>query len=176
MTVGPVRLAEFAALRDTIRERGTTRMVLVTVAIVAWAALAAVIVLVTPLALLLVLPLVVLSAGFEVNFAMHLAVERVGRYLQVAFEERQASVGWETISIAFSDQFSVKSVDPLFFWVFTAAVGANFLCVLLTNADPSDLGLVTAVHAGVLVRFVLARRLAHAQRADDLTRFRELVK
>ena len=176
MTADPLRLAEFTALRDTIRERGTTRMVLVTAATVAWAALAAAIVLVAPLALLLVLPLVVLSAGFEVNFAMHLAVERVGRYLQVAFEEREAVIGWETISLAFADRFSVKSVDPLFFWVFTAAGGANFLCVLLTDAEPADLGIVTAVHAAVLVRFVLARRLARAQRGDDLTRFRELVR
>jgi hypothetical protein len=176
MAVDPVRLAEFSALRDTIRERGTTRMVLVTGATVAWAGLATAIVLVAPLALLLVLPLVVLSAGFEVNFAMHFAVERIGRYLQVAFEERQAAVGWETTSLAFGDRFSVKSVDPLLFWVFTAAVGANFLCVLLTNAETTDLGIVTAVHVGVLVRFVFARRLARVQRADDLSRFRELVK
>jgi hypothetical protein len=169
------RLAEFRALRATIRERGTTRVVLVTVACVAWASLAAAIVLVAPLALLLVLPLIVLSAGFEVNVGMHLAIERIGRYLQVAFEEPDG--GWETATLEFARRFPLKGgVDPLFFWVFGAAVGANFLCVLLTNAEPTDLGVVTVVHLAVLMRFVFARRFASAQRDADLVRFRELLR
>lgn len=168
-----IRLVEFRALRDTIRERGTTRVVLVTVACVAWASLAAAIVLVAPVALLLLLPLVVLSAGFEVNFSMHLGIERIGRYLQVAFEEPGG--GWETASLEFARRFSIKSVDPLFFWVFVAAVSGNFLCVLLTNAVTMDLAVVTLVHVGVLLRFVLARRTAAGLRADDLARFREVL-
>jgi hypothetical protein len=175
MDVDAIPVQEFRALRDTIRERGTIRMVLVTVACVAWGGLAVAVMLVAPVALLLLLPLVVLATGFEINFALHLGIERVGRYLQVAFEERSAVPGWETASLQFATRFVVRGPDPLLIWIFVAAVAGNYVCVLLTNAEPTDLGVVTLIHLGLLSRFAVARRTVRAQRQDDLARFRELI-
>ena len=77
---------EYRALRATIRERGTARVCIFAGGIVAWAAvtIATAAMASTPLATLL--PLLVLAAAFEVVFALHIGVERIGRYLQVFHE------------------------------------------------------------------------------------------
>src|SRR3954462_14836108 len=77
---------EFAALRATIRERGTVRMVLLPIAFGLWGGAA----IATPAAIQLpigaLLPLLVLAAGFKAIYALHINVERIGRYLQVFYE------------------------------------------------------------------------------------------
>ena len=88
---------EYRALRDTIRERGTARLCAVLGGIVAWGALI-VALFATGVGgwLATLVPLVVLVATFEVNFFIHTGVERIGRYLQVFYEERSGNAGWET--------------------------------------------------------------------------------
>jgi hypothetical protein len=78
--VNPLRLVEFRALRATIRERGTLRLALAGLGLTGWAVLLVVvrIWLADPLALLV--PLAVLAGLFEAVFALHVGVERVGRY------------------------------------------------------------------------------------------------
>ena len=78
---------EYSALRATIRERGTARIVIFAGGIVAWAAatIATAALASTPLATLL--PLLVLASVFEAVFALHIGVERIGRYLQVFHED-----------------------------------------------------------------------------------------
>ena len=77
---------EYRALRATIRERGTARVCIFAGGIVAWAAatIATAALASTPLATLL--PLLVLASVFEAVFALHIGVERIGRYLQVFHE------------------------------------------------------------------------------------------
>src|SRR5580765_7985942 len=91
---------EYTALRATIRERGTARVCLFTAGIVAWAALtvATAALASTPVATLL--PLLVLASVFEAVFALHVGVERVGRYLQV-FHEIDDAASWEQTAMAF---------------------------------------------------------------------------
>ena len=43
-------------------------------------------------------PLLILVAGFEAIFALHVNVERIGRYLQVFHEDDD---GWEQVAMQF---------------------------------------------------------------------------
>src|SRR5687767_11350482 len=103
------RTAEYAALRATIRERGTARMILVPVIFIGWAATAIATAAVITVAVSTLVPLMVLAAGFQAVFALHINVERVGRYLQ-AFHERDG--GWENVSMAFGQRFPGTAPDP----------------------------------------------------------------
>ena len=73
-------LEEYRALRDTIRERGTARHWIVVVGFGLWAALTLAIVAFATLPVATLLPLLVLVVVFEVIFAIHTGVERVGRW------------------------------------------------------------------------------------------------
>ena len=74
------RHAEYAALRATIRERGTARMLLIPFVFTAWAGVAIATSAVIAVALSTLVPLLVLAAGFEATFALYTNVERIGRY------------------------------------------------------------------------------------------------
>src|SRR3954466_13290010 len=102
---------EFAALRATIRERGTARMVLFPICIAVWAGAAIATTAAVGLPIAALAPLVVLAAGFEAIFALHVNVERIGRYLQV-FHEPEG--GWEHVAMAFGLRFPGKGPDALF--------------------------------------------------------------
>ena len=82
---------EYTALRATIRERGTARVCIFAAGIAAWAAatIAIAALAATPVATLL--PLLVLAAVFEAVFALHIGVERIGRYIQVFHEVEPAA-------------------------------------------------------------------------------------
>ena len=75
----PLAVEEYRALRATIRERGTMRLVVALITFVAWAAGALAVVSWGSVSALALLPLLVLVAGFEVVFATHVGVERIGR-------------------------------------------------------------------------------------------------
>ena len=85
-------------MRDTIRQRGTVRMALVPLIFFGWAATAVAMTAVITVSVSTLVPLLVLAAGFEAIFALHLNVERIGRYLQVYHE---AEGGWEHVAMAF---------------------------------------------------------------------------
>ena len=96
------REEEYRALRDTIRERGTTRVWIVLAGLSAWAALAIGTFALAPFPAATVLPLLVLAAAFEIVFALHTGVERIGRYLQVFHEEAS---GWEHAAMSYGQKF-----------------------------------------------------------------------
>ena len=91
--------SEFTALRSTIASRGTARMVLVPVVVIAWASLAIVVVLFGDLPVAALPPLAVLVGGFEAVNALHVGVERIGRYLQVFYEGPPGAPAWETTAM-----------------------------------------------------------------------------
>src|SRR3954463_13417898 len=95
---------EFKALRATIQQRGTARMVVVPLVFVGWAATAVATAAVITVAVSTLVPLLILVAGFESVFALHVNVERIGRYLQV-FHERE-EIGWEGVAARFSQRFA----------------------------------------------------------------------
>jgi hypothetical protein len=165
-----VRAHEYAAMRQTIRERGTARMVLVPIIFIGWAATAISTAAVITVAISTLVPLLVLAAGFEAIFALHVTVERIGRYVQV-FHERDG--GWEHVAMSFGQRFPGTGPDPLFSRLFVFAISANFLPVVL-GGEVVEIVVVAVFHLVLINRIRLARTYAAAQRAADLQKFEAL--
>jgi hypothetical protein len=141
------------------------------VGIISWAALITATAALAALPVATLLPLLVLVAVFETVFSLHVGVERIGRYIQVFFED---DGGWEHAAMAFGPPLRGTRVDPLFTVCFLIATLLNFVPVLLAEPVPVELWVVGIVHVFVAVRIVFARRSASRQRAADLKRFLEL--
>src|SRR5687767_13639549 len=109
--------AEYQALRDTIRERGTARLYVLLGGLTAWGALVVALLIARLEATTTLVPLLVLASAFEINFFMHTGVERIGRYIQVFFEERADAIGWETTAMNYGAKFR-SGLDPLFSIIF----------------------------------------------------------
>src|SRR5215510_14357101 len=162
---------EYRSLRATIRERGTARIWVFLVGIIAWAAMITATAALAALPVATFLPLLVLVAAFEAVFSLHVGVERIGRYVQVFLENDN---GWEHTAMAFGQPLRGTRVDPLFSVYFLLATLLNFVPVLLAEPVPIEVWVVGTVHLFVMIRIVLARRAASQQRAADLKRFLEL--
>jgi hypothetical protein len=161
---------EFAALRATIRERGTVRLILLPVTFGLWAGAAVATTAAIQLPITALLPLLVLAAGFESIYALHVNVERIGRYLQV-FHEPDG--GWEHVAMTFGQRFPGRGPDALFSGLFLMATALNYLPVALGGTTPELivgglLHLLLALHIGT------ARSRASKQRALDLERFQAI--
>jgi hypothetical protein len=169
-------LNEYTALRDTIRERGSLRITLFLVALMAWAAATIATAALAALPVATLLPLLLLASGFEVVFGLHTAVERIGRYLQVFYEEDDPSRlerAWERTAMAYGRAYPGGS-DPLFVVYFIIAVVLNFVPVILAEPVQIEVAVVGAAHVIVIARILLARHAASGQRAKDLERFQRL--
>jgi len=177
--------AEYAALRQTIATRGTIRTALVPLVILGWSLLLASAG--TATGAWAGLPsLLVLAAGFEAVHALHVGVERIGRYLQVFYEHEPGGPRWETTAMAVGPALPGGGIDPLFTVVFVGAVLLNLaptavglarLAVGLPGAALAVSGLAVLsvlAHAGVLIRIARARRAAARQRAVELESYRAL--
>jgi hypothetical protein len=162
-----LRQSEYAAMRATIRERGTARLVLVPVIFIAWAATAIATAAVITVALSTVVPLMVLAAGFEGIFALYTNVERIGRYVQV-FHEREP--GWEHVTMEFGRRYPGGGPDPLFGRLFVIAISINYLPAAL-GGTPVELAVLAILHLAVILRMRVARLAAASQRAADLEKF-----
>jgi hypothetical protein len=163
---------EFEALRATIRERGTLRLCAILAGLAVWAALAAAVSITELKGAASLIPLVVLSAAYETSFFVQTGVERVGRYVQVFFEEREKLNGWETTAMEFAARFR-GGPDPLFTTLFHLANVMDF-AALISWGSPGWTGLSLAAHAVMAYRIVTTKRIASTQRAVDLERFRLL--
>jgi len=165
----PQDSAEYDALRATIRERGTARTWVFVAGLTAWAGLALGASALGVAPLLSVLPLIVLAGSFEAVFALHVSVERIGRYLQVFHAD-----GWEDAAMSFGVPLAGLGVDPLFTSLFAAAALCNFVPVLEAGPVPAEWVGIGGVHLLFLFRLVLARRVSSRQRSADLARFQQL--
>lgn len=168
---------EFAALRATIRERSTVRIILAWATLVAWAGLLLVTLAWTTLPASSLVSLLVLAAGFEAIYSIHIGVERVGRYLQVRYEGDAAEGvlpgGWEAAAMRYGARFG-GGLDPLFSALFGAAAAINYFPV--TGAGvPAELIGLGVFHAAFVARILLARRRIAGQRTQDLERFRAIL-
>ena len=168
----PRDVDEYRALRDTIRERGTARIWVVLVGLIAWAGLTIATASLAALPVATLLPLVELATAFEIVFALHTGVERIGRYIQVFFEEED-SRGWEHTAMTYGQTFG-GGTDPLFANLFRIATILNFIPALYANPLPVEWGVVGTLHLMFIVRILIAQRHANRQRAVDLERFRTL--
>jgi hypothetical protein len=170
MTTDSSRQLEYAAMRATIRERGTLRMALAPIVFIAWAATLVGTWAVIAVALSTLVPLMILAAGFEALFALSTTVERIGRYLEVFHED---AGGWEHVSMEYGRRYPGGGPDPLFGRLFLIAVSINFLPAGLGGTS-IELGILAVVHFLLILRIRLARAAAARQRAEDLERFRAL--
>jgi hypothetical protein len=163
------RIEEYRGLRSTIRARGTARVCIFIAGLGVWAALSLAILAMSAVPLAVVFPLLVLAGTFEAVFALHVGVERVGRYLQVFHDDT-----WEQTAMAFGPPLAGTGTDPLFAGLFGLATVCNFLQVLVGGSVPAELAVLGGFHVVFLVRVVMARRAAARQRAADLSRFQQL--
>lgn len=161
---------EYSAMRATIRERGTVRMVLVPLIFVGWGGIAVATAAVITVAVSTLVPLLVLAAGFEAIFALHINIERIGRYVQV-FHEHEG--GWEHVAMRFGRQFPGTGPDPLCGRLFVLATSVNFLPVAL-GGEVVEVGVLAVLHLLFVNRVRLAKAFAARQRDEDIERFTSL--
>ena len=163
---------EFAELRATIRLRGTTRVVLLPATFAAWGALTVAAAAGITVTLSTLVPLLVLAAGFEAVFALHVNVERLGRYLQV-FHERDAPA-WEHVAVTAGPHFATGP-DPLFARIFILATSVNFFPAAL-GGEPLEVFLIGVCHFALIYRVRRAQTFVHAQREADLRTFEGVLR
>jgi hypothetical protein len=172
---GAIRMSltdtEFAVLRHTIATRGTVRMALLPLTIVSWSALTATMLLFGRPAFAVIFPLAILVAGFEAIHALHVGVERIGRYLQVNYESLPDAPQWESTAMRVGPALPGGGIDPLFTVVFMAATFANLLPAATAPPVMTQYGVLAAVHLAFIIRLVRARGAAARQRAVDLETF-----
>ena len=183
----PREVEEYRALRATIRERGTTRVWIFLAGLAAWAASTIATTALAAPRLATLFPLLVLAAGFESIVSLHTGVERIGRYLQVFFEDEELAessrrdapgssritAAWERVAMAYGRTYHGGS-DPLFTAHFILATVLNFLPVLLSEPVPVEVIVIGAAHILFIGRVVIARHHAGRQRATDLECFQRI--
>ena len=145
-------------------------MVLVPLTFIGWAATAVATAAVITVALSTLVPLLILAAGFDAIFALHMNVERIGRYIQV-FHEREG--GWEHVAMNYGRRFPASGPDPLFAQLFVFGVSVNFIPAAL-GGEPIEVAVIAAAHLLVVYRIRSGRSAAARQRVDDLQRFEQL--
>ncbi len=111
----------------------------------------------------------------------HFGSERIGRYLQVFYEEagrgekRLAETpSWESVAMVFGPKVPGAGGHPLFAPLFGLATTINFLAVMLPDPVPLELGLLAVPHLAFIGWLVATDRAMRAQRAVELARFRAL--
>jgi hypothetical protein len=162
-------LEEYRALRATIRERGTARVCIFVLGTVAWATLTVASSAASAPPVATLVPLLVLVASFEAIFALHVGVERIGRYLQVAFDD-----GWEKAAGGFGRPTGAAVVDALFVAPFLLAALCNLMPALIAGPTSAELTFIGGAHALFVIRVLVAKQTAGRQRAIDAARFHEL--
>jgi hypothetical protein len=173
---------EYRVLRETIAARGSLRPVLVLIGIAAWALILTAVLAWIPYPVAAIIPLLVLLATFEVIRPLHFGAERIGRYLQVFYEEdgqpeRRLSEtpSWERVAMRLSAVPGTGG-HPLFVPLFFLATIVNTLPVLLAQplATPIELTALGVPHAAFMLWLLNADRAMRKQRAAELAQFRDL--
>jgi hypothetical protein len=166
--------SEFAALRATITLRGTVRMALLPVILIGWALTALLLLLFGELPAAVVFPLAILVGGFEAVHALHVGAERIGRYLQVYYEDGLDAPRWETTAMAVGPALPGGGIDPLFSVVFVAAALANLIPAFSPQPTRPELAILLPLHFAFVIRVVRARGAAARQRAIELESYRAI--
>ena len=162
-------LEEYRALRATIGSRSTARVWVFVAGLTGWAGLAAAVLATGSLPAVTLVPLLVLAGVFEAVFALHVSVERIGRYLQVFFDDQ-----WEQTAMAMGAPLAGTGVDPLFTLFFGLAALLNFAPVVVSGPVMIEVIVIGAAHVLFIARLVIARQAAARQRAADRERFEQL--
>lgn len=173
---------EYRILRQTIADRGSLRPILALSGIAIWALLLTVVLTWVPYPIASVIPLFVLLATFEVIRPLHFGAERIGRYLQVFYEEEDQperplhhTPSWERVAMRLGTVPGTGG-HPLFVPIFFLATIVNALPVLLAQplATPVELAALGVPHLAFMVWLFRADRAMRVQRAAELEQFRQL--
>lgn len=170
-----VSLEEYRSLRATIQHRGTLRIAIALLTWSVWAVTTLWCLTNGAMPLAGAISLLVLAGGFELVLALHTGVERIGRYVQVAYETGLAQLpAWEHVAMTVGPRWlSPGGLDPLFAWVFLLAALANLLPSL--SETSVDVASAVVIHAAFGIRVLLARRFAAKQRAHDLEALKQVI-
>jgi hypothetical protein len=166
--------AEFTVLRTTIAVRGTVRMALLPLTLIAWSSLAAALLMTSDVPVSSLFPLAVLAGGFEAIHALHVGVERIGRYLQVYYETETGGPQWETTAMRVGPALPGGGIDPLFSVLFVCAAFINIIPAMLPSPTTLELSVLGVLHAAFALRVVRARGAAARQRAVELDNYRAI--
>jgi len=151
-------------LRVTIQQRDTARMVLIPLIFIGWAATAVATAAVITVAVSTLVPLLILVAGFEAVFALHVNVARISQYLKV----NHATEGWQAAD--FYHRGGRKGPDPLFSRLFVLATSVNFLPAALGWENLPELTILAALHLLFINRVRLGRAFAATENAEKAAR------
>jgi hypothetical protein len=145
------------------------------VGLLSWAALALATMALSEPPITTVVPLLALASVFEAVHALHIATERIGRYLSVFHED-----SWErTLALFGQPSQGIPhpiSPDPLFSIPFLLAAIVNLEPLLPAGPTAPELTFVVGAHALFVLRVLSARATARRQRAVDAARFEELKR
>jgi hypothetical protein len=174
------RRSEYVILRRTIAQRGALRPILALAGLAIWVATLIAVLAVLPYPVAAAIPLLALVVTFEVIRPLHFGAERIGRYLQVFYEEDgepgralHDTPAWERVAMSFGTVPGVGG-HPLFVPLFFMATAMNFLAVLLPRPEAVELSVMAIPHLAFIAWLIAADRAMRTQRAIELARFREL--
>jgi hypothetical protein len=168
---------EYRVLRHTIAQRGTWRVALLWAGTVAWAAALLAVLIWLPYPAAAAIPLLLLASSFEAARALHLGVERIGRYVQVFHEPDQPSgddARWEHVAMALGPQLPGAGGHPLGTPLFVAATGVNLLAVMLPGPVPVEWAALLVPHGALVAWMLVCDRRMRRQRAVELEQFERL--
>jgi len=147
-----------------------------------WAALLIAVLTLLPYPVAAAIPLLALLVTFEVIRPLHFGAERIGRYIQVFYEEAGEpnrsltdTPSWERVAMSFGAMPGVGG-HPLFVPVFLLATATNYLAVLLPRPVAVELSVMAVPHLAFIAWLVAADRAMRNQRAIELARMRELFE
>jgi len=176
------RRSEYLVLRRTIAQRGALRPILMLAGTGIWAALLTAVLVVLPYPVAAAIPLLMLVVTFEVIRPLHFGAERIGRYLQVFYEEQgepgralRDTPAWERVAMSFGTVPGVGG-NPLFVPAFTLATAVNYLAVLLPQPVAIEMSVMAIPHLAFIAWLIAAHRAMRNQRTVELARLRELVE
>jgi len=173
---------EYRILRETITARGSLRPVLALAGLGLWAVILTAVLVWIPFPVATIIPLLVLVVTFEVIRPLHFGAERIGRYIQVFYEEDgqperalSETPSWERVAMRLSAVPGTGG-HSLFVPVFFMATIVNTLPVLLAQplASPIEMAALGVPHLALMIWLFNADRAMRAQRAADLEQFRNL--
>jgi hypothetical protein len=147
-----------------------------------WAVVLIAVLVLLPVPVAAAIPLLSLVVTFEVIRPLHFGAERIGRYLQVFYEEAGEPgraftdrPSWERVAMSFGAVPGVGG-HPLFVPLFLIATAINYLAVLLPRPVAVELSVMAIPHLAFIAWLVVSDRAMRNQRAIELARLRELFE
>jgi hypothetical protein len=174
--------SEYLVLRRTIAHRGSLRHILVVIGIGTWALTLTAVLAWLPYPVASAIPLLVLAATFEAIRPLHFGAERIGRYLQVFYEEAgeaerplRDTPSWERVAMRFGTVPGVGG-HPLFLPIFLLAIIVNLVAMLMAAPSAIDTAIMAVPHTALAAWLLMAHGAMTKQRAIELERMRLLLR